>query len=125
MYGGNGQTNFGLPNFQGRTANHVGSGFSQGQVSGEDNHTLTLSELPTHPHVGQVQPTNATTGVPTNSEVLAAVPSFAYRTSVTNTTTLEPTMISKVGGSQPHSNQQPYLVLNFVIALQGVFPSRN
>ena len=57
--------------------------------------------------------------------MLAGVPTFAYRTSLTNLTSLKPSCVTPAGGSQPHENRQPYLVLNFVIALVGVFPSRN
>jgi microcystin-dependent protein len=123
-YGGNGQTTFALPNFQGRTPVHVGGGFVQGQAAGENAHTLTASEMPQHTHTAQVQPANASTGTP-NGNLLAGVPSFAYRNSLTNLTTLVPGTITNTGGSQPHANQQPYLVLNFVIALQGIFPSQN
>ena len=123
-YGGDGRVNFGLPNFQGRTPVHVGGGFTQGQAGGETSHTLVQSEMPQHTHTAQVQAANATTGTP-NGNLLAGVPSIAYSNSLTNLTTLVPGTISNAGGSQPHANQQPYLVLNFIIALQGIFPSRN
>ena len=125
-YGGNGQTTFNLPNFQGRTPVHIGGagGFVQGQAGGEAAHTLILGEIPQHTHTAQQQPANASTGAPGNN-LLAGVASFAYRNSLTNLTPLVPSTISNAGGSQPHNNQQPYLVLNFIIALQGIFPSRN
>ena len=124
MYGGDGRVNFGLPNFQGRTPVHVGRGFTQGQVGGETSHTLSQSEIPQHTHTAQIQPANAGTGAPANN-LLAGVASFAYRNSLTNLTALVPGTITNAGGSQAHANQQPYLVLNFIIALQGIFPSRN
>ena len=124
MYGGDGRVNFGLPNFQGRTPVHVGGGFTQGQVGGETSHTLSQSEIPQHTHTAQIQPANAGTGAPANN-LLAGVASFAYRNSLTNLTSLVPGTITNAGGSQAHANQQPYLVLNFIIALQGIFPSRN
>ena len=123
-YGGNGTTNFALPNFQGRTPVHVGGGFTQGQAGGETSHTLTQGEMPQHTHTAQIQPANATTGTP-NGNLLAGAPSFAYRNSLTNLTALVPGTITNAGGSQAHANQQPFLVLNFIIALQGIFPSRN
>ena len=123
-YGGNGQTTFALPNFQGRTPVHVGGGFTQGQAGGETSHTLTQGEMPQHTHTAQIQPANAGTGAPANN-LLAGVASFAYRNSLTNLTPLVPGTITNAGGSQAHANQQPYLVLNFIIALQGIFPSRN
>ncbi|PYR73730.1 MAG: phage tail protein [Acidobacteria bacterium] len=124
-YGGNGQTTFGLPDFRGRVPVHVGSQLGiNGQSGGEEFHTLQIPEMPAHTHVAQAQPANADTGIP-NNNMLAGVPTFAYRTSLTNLTSLKPSCVTPAGGSQPHENRQPYLVLNFVIALVGVFPSRN
>src|SRR5262245_42337047 len=123
-YGGDGRVNFALPDFRGRIPIHVGQGFSEGQSGGQEFHTLTQSEMPAHTHVANVQPNNATTGTPTGN-FLAGIPTFGYRNSITNATTLPPSAISNVGGSQPHENRQPFLVLNFIIALQGIFPSRN
>lgn len=124
MYGGNGQTTFALPDFRGRVPIHVGGGFTQGQRGGEQAHTVTTSELPTHMHTAQVQPANANSANPVNT-VLAGIPTFAYRSNLSALTTLHPQSVTNVGGSQPHENRQPYLVLNFVVALQGIFPSRN
>ena len=122
-YGGNGQTNFALPDLRGSTPIHFGK-HVLGERTGEENHTLVTAEMPLHVHSGQVQPANATTGNPANS-MLAGVPSFAYRTKLSNLTTLIPPTVTNVGGSQAHLNMQPFLVLNFCIALQGIFPSRN
>src|SRR2546427_280225 len=124
MYGGNGQTTFALPDFRGRVPVHVGQGFTQGQAGGQESHTIITSEMPAHNHFGQVQLANANTGTPTNN-LLAGVPTFGYRNNLTNLTTLIPPTITNTGGSQPHDNHQPYLVLNFIVALQGVFPSQN
>jgi microcystin-dependent protein len=123
-FGGDGRVNFGLPNLQGQTPIHVGNGFTLGQKGGEQNHTLNQSEMPQHVHFGQVQTANATTGAP-NNNMLAGVATFAYRNSVSSPTTLIPQTVTNVGGSQPHANMQPYLTLNFSIALQGIFPSPN
>jgi microcystin-dependent protein len=124
-YGGDGRTTFGLPDFRGRVPIHTGPSFGiVGQKGGEEFHTVITGEMPAHNHFGQVQPATGTTGTP-NNNMLAGVPSFAYRNSLTNLTTLSPATISNVGNSQPHENRQPFLVLNFIIALSGVFPSRN
>jgi microcystin-dependent protein len=125
QYGGDGRLTFGLPDFRGRVPIHTGPSFNAvGQRGGEEFHTVIASEMPAHNHFGQVQPANATTGTP-NNNMLAGVPSFAYRNSLTNLTTLNPATLSNIGGSQPHENRQPFLVLNFIIALQGIFPSQN
>ena len=123
MYGGNGQTTFALPDLQGHVPIHFGNHI-QGERAGEQNHTLIQSEMPQHLHSGQARTLNATTGNP-NNNMLAGVATFAYRNNVSNLTTLHPGAVTNVGGSQPHLNMQPFLTLNFIIALQGIFPSRN
>jgi microcystin-dependent protein len=123
-FGGDGRVNFGLPDFRGRIPIYTGGGFLLGQKGGEEFHTLAQTEMPQHIHPGQASKVNATTGTPTNN-MLAGVASFAYRNSLTNLTTLIPATVTNVGGSQAHENRQPFLVLNFIIALQGIFPSRN
>lgn len=124
MYGGNGQTTFALPDLRGRTPIHVGAGFTQGQAGGQEAHTITMSEMPAHTH--QVQGSTATGTVNTgtgNSFGVSQVP--VYAPSGGAVTTIEPSSVTNIGGSQPHENRQPFLVLNFAIALQGIFPSRN
>ena len=122
MYGGNGQTTFALPDFRGRTGIHVGSGFIQGQAGGQEFHTLTQSEMPAHNHFVQATSSSGNSNIPLGN-LLAEVNAGMYAT--TPNTTLHPSSITNTGGSQPHENRQPFLVLNFIIALQGVFPSRN
>jgi len=122
MYGGNGQTTFALPDFRGRAPLHVGNGFVQGQSGGQEAHTLTINEMPTHTHAVNANSSPGTTNVPTGN-FLANSNASPYRTS--GDTTFSPSMISNVGSSQPHENRQPFLVLNFIIALQGIFPSQN
>ncbi len=122
-YGGNGQTTFGLPDLRGRTPIHVGAGFVEGQVGGQESHTLTLSEMPQHIHFMNAVTDVGNTTAPSNNW-LARSATEPYRP-LSNATTLEPGSITDIGGSQPHENRQPFLVINFVIALQGAFPSRN
>lgn len=123
IYGGNGQTNFALPNLQGRTPFHITSGFVQGQAGGEVAHTLTVNELPAHTHTLQANNTAATSGLPgTNALAQSNTPVYAP---AANLVAMAGASLSNIGGSQPHGNMQPYLVLNFVIALQGIYPSRN
>lgn len=123
-FGGNGQTNFSLPDLRGRTPIHFGSGHTLGERAGQEAHTLSIAQLPTHTHSGQVQTLNATTGNPSNN-LLAGVPSFGYRNNLSNLTSLHPTTVTNTGGSQAHQNMQPFLTLNFCIALQGIFPSQS
>jgi microcystin-dependent protein len=121
-YGGNGQTNFALPNMQGRAPIHIGEGWLQGQASGEAAHTLVNGEMPTHTHM--VQGSSATALARTAAANTWGTNSANPYNSTSNTT-MAPGSVSVVGGSQPHENRQPYLVLNMVIALQGIFPSQN
>src|SRR4051812_11643660 len=88
-YGGDGRVNFALPDLRGRAPIHMGSGHTEGERGGEQAHTLSISEIPTHTHQGQVQPANASTGTP-NNNMLAGVASFAYRNSLTTLTALKP-----------------------------------
>jgi len=136
-YGGNGQTTFGLPNLQARVPVHTGNSFTLGQAGGEANHTLITSEMPAHNHFVQSDTQTAATSnqsAPAANEVFGlaiGVPSSGSNFPVNPYGAGSPggvlatQVIGLTGGSQPHSNTQPYLVLNFIVALQGVFPSRN
>ena len=122
-YGGNGQTTFALPDFRGRVPIHQGEGFIEGNAGGQEFHTVTSSEMPAHNHFLQANSAAANKAIPTNN-YLANVSTKVYG-AVANLTTLQPSSVTNVGGSQAHENRQPFLVLLFIIALQGIFPSRN
>jgi microcystin-dependent protein len=130
-YGGNGQTNFGLPDLRGRTPISSGQGFTLGQVGGEPAHTLTQSEMPLHVHTLQGSTANAAGFVPTGNVLARGTtavggnPINYYTTNVSNLVPMNAAAVSNVGGSQAHLNMQPFLVLNFCIALLGIFPSPN
>ena len=119
MYGGNGQTTFALPDLRSRVPIYTGNGHTLGERGGEESHTLTQNELPQHNHGMQASSTNADTP---DTTILAK--SNNVYGPAGNPTTLSPASIS-VTGAQPHNNMQPYAVISFCIALQGIFPSRN
>lgn len=122
-YGGDGRVNFALPNLRGNVPIHMGNGFTLGQRGGQPAHTVTMSEMPAHTHSVNVNTT--TTGrvnIPTNNYPADSSPSNTYVASPN--TTFAPQVVSLIGGSQPHNNMQPSLVLNMCIALQGIFPSQ-
>src|SRR5437762_9742495 len=121
-YGGDGRVNFGLPNLQGRTPIHVDSGHTLGERGGEQAHTLSIAELPQHVHSLNGSSTPASTNVPANNTVLSASNPQNVYAQASNLIAMSPTSITNVGGSQAHLNMQPFLVLNFCIALQGIFP---
>lgn len=121
-YGGNGQTNFGLPDFRGRTPIHMGNGHTQGERAGEQAHTLTISELPTHAHAVNATSDPAAVNVPAGARL--ATVTNAY-TPPANLVALGTSSVVNTGGSQAHQNMQPFLTISFCIALQGIFPSQN
>ena len=121
-YGGDGRVNFGLPNLQGRTPMHMGNGHTLGERGGEQAHTLSISEVPTHVHTANAQPSSANLALAPGNAVPGAANIWG---TAQNLTTLGPASIGNIGGSQPHQNMQPFLTLTFCIALQGIFPSQN
>ena len=123
-YGGDGRQTFGLPNLQGRTPVHVGNTFSLGELTGEQSHTLNISEVPVHSHALIGTSNAATVNTPVNN-YFANSPGNIYAPPGSQTPLVAGSLPTVTGGSQPHENMQPYLVLNFVIALQGIFPSPN
>ncbi len=121
-FGGNGQTTFALPDLRERVPIHVGSGHTLGEKGGEQAHTLSIAELPTHTHFVTASNDNADNPVPTNAVLAAANNLYTAAAALTS---LAPGTLGNVGGSQAHQNMQPYLALLFCIALQGIFPSPN
>src|SRR5206468_4239269 len=122
-YGGDGRQTFALPNLQGRTPIHEGQGFTLGESAGETAHTLNISEMPAHNHV----PVASSTSPPTSASASGKLwcPNSANPYNSTSDTNMNPASVLATGGSQPHENMSPYLVLTFIIALQGIFPSQN
>jgi microcystin-dependent protein len=121
-FGGNGSVSFGLPDLRGRTAIHVGSGHTLGERGGEQAHTLSIAELPTHSHLVNATLAKQNGIEPSNTSVFAnADPTRLYVGSGTLAAMGSQT-ITNVGGNQAHVNMQPYLTLSFNIALQGLFP---
>lgn len=119
-YGGNGTTTFALPDFRGKVPLHFGAGFGFGSSGGEAKHTLTAAEIPSHTHT--VRASSAVPDVPAPADNVWPAVTEGYASgsnAVMNSAALGST------GGQPHENRQPYLVLNFVIALQGIWPSRD
>ena len=122
-FGGDGRVNFALPNLQGRVPIHVGQSHTLGERGGEQAHTLSTAELPTHTHIAQASSAAGNAFVPT-SNLLAKVQGVDIYQQPTNLVSMSPSTIANVGGSQAHLNMQPFLTLNFSIALQGIFPSQ-
>jgi len=122
-YGGNGQTTFALPNLRGRVPIHMGNGYTLGEAAGSTSVTVNIQQLPTHLHGLQGSSnSSSTTADPTNAFFAPVNGGYA---DPANLVTLSPQSVTSVGGSQPHNNMMPYLTLNFIIALQGIFPSQN
>jgi microcystin-dependent protein len=123
-FGGDGRVNFALPDLRARTPIHVGSGHTLGEKGGEPAHTLSISEIPTHVHNAVATSTNGSVIVPTSNLLAGGTPQL-YHAPDANLTALNAGTLASVGGSQAHLNMQPFLTLNFCIALVGIFPSPN
>jgi microcystin-dependent protein len=121
-YGGNGSTNFALPDLRGRAPTHFGNGHNLGERSGETSHTLTTAETPAHGHTAQAASANAAVSLPTNNSLASFLNGYTAPTALV---AIHPQTIASVGGGQAHENMAPFLTLNFCIALQGIFPSQN
>jgi microcystin-dependent protein len=122
MYGGDGKTTFALPDLRSRIPLHTGNGYNQGQPGGEVGHTLTVNELPLHNHTAIGDSTAGKASQP-GGELAAGSVQAAYGTSAD--LTMNPAAARPAGNAQPHPNLPPYLVLNFIICLNGIFPTRN
>ncbi len=125
-FGGDGRVNFALPDYRGRTPIHVGSGHTLGERGGEQSHTLSIAELPTHVHVLSASSQDGNAPVPFGpaGNVLARTVNNVYN-NPNNLVALNAGTVANTGGSQAHLNMQPFLTLSFCIALQGIFPSPN
>ena len=120
-YGGDGQSTFALPDLRGRLPIHQGNGFTLAETGGAEEITLTVNQIPAHSHpfLASISGANATS--PTSQVIAQSVQRAVYFES-SPTTNLAPSAISPVGGSQPHTNFQPYLCVNFIISLFGIYP---
>ncbi|HKQ07132.1 MAG TPA: tail fiber protein [Blastocatellia bacterium] len=120
-FGGDGRVNFALPDLRGRVPIHVGSGHTLGERGGEQAHTLSISELPTHSHI--VRATNNAATVDDGTGNIIAQAGGNEFGAPAGVVAMNPAMVGNTGGSQAHLNMQPFLTLSFCIALQGIFPS--
>jgi microcystin-dependent protein len=133
MYGGDGKTNFALPNLQSRVPMHLGNTIVQGQTGGEESITLTVSQLPAHNHgfsgtsgaANSKSPNTGSAFAQSNRSGTSPGDNYYAPDNSPGTGPLNPTTVGNFGGGLPHTNLQPYLTINWCIALQGVFPARN
>ncbi len=122
-FGGDGQSTFALPNLSSRVPVHVGPGFALGQAAGAETVTLTTSQIPAHSHVPQCFPNAGNQNSPSGN-VWANSGSASVYSDVAPSLSMDPAAVGSSGGSQPHDNMIPFLVINFIISLFGVFPSQ-
>ncbi len=122
-YGGDGQTNFALPDLRGRIPVHRGSGFPLGQSGGTENVTLTTSQLPSHNHAVAANSNTGSSGNPQGN--IPAGSSLTPYNTMAATNQMGGSSIGNTGGSQPHNNLMPFQCLNYIIALEGIYPPRN
>ncbi|PYP82435.1 MAG: phage tail protein [Candidatus Angelobacter sp. Gp1-AA117] len=122
-YGGDGQTTFALPDLQSRVPIHVGSGFALGQTGGAETVTLTTQQIPIHSHLSQASSAVGAAPNPLNN-TWAKQDSLSPYSSAAPDTAMDPAALGVSGGSQPHDNMMPFLVINFILSLFGIFPSQ-
>jgi microcystin-dependent protein len=121
-YGGDGQSTFALPDLRGRIPIHQGNGFILAETGGAEEITLTVNQIPAHTHPMLASTAPGTQNSPSNN-VTAASPSVTLYVGDVPDANMNPVAVSPVGGSQPHTNFQPYLCIDFIISLFGIFPS--
>ena len=124
-YGGDGRTSFALPDLRGRTPIHVSDSHTEGQKGGSETNTLNASEMPKHIHEVRVVESNSNTNNPSGHLYAIGDQAVYHDFSSSSLANMRSGMVSNSGGGQPFDNMQPYLALNFCIALKGLFPSRN
>lgn len=122
-YGGDGQATYALPDLRGRIPLHQGGGFTLAETGGSESITLTTSQLPAHTHPLMASTAAGTQNSPSNSVTAASSSVTLYTGDVTDSN-MAAAAVGSIGGSQPHNNFQPYLCLNFIISLFGIFPSQ-
>jgi microcystin-dependent protein len=123
-YGGDGQTTFALPDLQSRIPIHVGPGFVLAQTGGTETVTLTTNQIPAHSHVPQANSAPGTQTGPGNGIWASTSPSLNQYSTNAPTLNMDLAAIGQTGGSQPHDNMVPFLAINFILSLFGIFPSQ-
>lgn len=123
-YGGDGVNTFALPDLRGRIPVHRGNNYPMGMRGGSETVTLTSNQLPAHAHAALAHSTEGTSADPTGN-FWGYSANEQYVTADTINGTMSPTSVSVTGGSQPHDNMMPYLAVNFIIALEGIYPQQN
>ena len=125
-YGGDGQSTFALPDLRGRLPLHQGGGFTLAETGGVEGVTLTIAQTPAHSHTLLGSTNAASAATPSNTKVLGNGQTSTITAYGTDAplVSLHPSSVTSIGGSQPHNNFQPYLCVDFIISLFGIFPSQ-
>ncbi len=123
-YGGNGQTTYALPDLRSRVPVHQGAGYTLGQSGGAESVTLTAGQMPPHSHA-MLASTTAASATHGPSEVLGSSAAMNLYGNGTPNMAMDPNAITPAGGNQPHDNMPPFVAMNYIIALYGIFPSQN
>lgn len=122
-YGGDGQSTFAVPDLRGRVPLHMGNGFILAETGGAEEITLTVNQIPAHTHVPQANSGNGSSSDPTNNFWAAQPALLQYSLAGSGNVILPANTLAATGGNQPHTNFQPYLCVDFIISLFGIFPS--